>query len=71
MANPIAAILSGSMMLDWLGARRECPAARRAAVRIEAAIRSGLAAGELLSPDLGGSQGTTAIGMALERCISH
>ena len=45
IANPIAAILSAAMMLDWLGARCSCPAARSAAARIETAVRAVIAAG--------------------------
>jgi tartrate dehydrogenase/decarboxylase / D-malate dehydrogenase len=51
VANPMAQMLSGAMMLEFLG---ESEAARR----IEAAVRSVLAAGADLTPDLGGS-GTT------------
>jgi tartrate dehydrogenase/decarboxylase / D-malate dehydrogenase len=51
VANPMAQMLSGAVMLEFLG---ESEAARR----IEAAVRSVLAAGADLTPDLGGS-GTT------------
>src|SRR5207248_8790116 len=68
IANPIAAILSAAMMLDWLGARRACPAARAAEARIDAAVRATLAGG-LLPRDLGGTASTEAIGLAVERRI--
>jgi 3-isopropylmalate dehydrogenase len=64
IANPIAAILSAAMLLDWLGAKHACPAAKAAAARIDAAVRATLAAG-LLPPDLGGSAGTAAVGAAV------
>jgi 3-isopropylmalate dehydrogenase len=67
IANPIAAILSAAMMLDWLGTRHACPAARDAAVRIDTAVRAALAGGNLLPPDLGGSATTEEIGTAVER----
>jgi 3-isopropylmalate dehydrogenase len=46
VANPIAMVLSTGMLLDWLGARHDDPAARGAAEAIErgvtAAVRSGV-----------------------------
>ncbi len=51
IANPIATILSGAMMLEWLG---DVESARR----LEAAVETVLLRGEALTPDLGG-QGTT------------
>jgi 3-isopropylmalate dehydrogenase len=69
IANPVAAVLSAGMLLDWLGSRRDCPAARAAAARIDAAVRVCLAAGDLLPPDLGGSAGTAEFGAAIERLI--
>jgi tartrate dehydrogenase/decarboxylase/D-malate dehydrogenase len=52
VANPMAAMLAGAMMLDFLG---EAEAARN----VEAAVRRVLADGGPLTPDLGGT-GTTA-----------
>jgi 3-isopropylmalate dehydrogenase len=66
IANPIAAILSAAMMLDWLGARHACAAARAAAARIDEAVRSVLASGDCLPPDLGGRASTAEIGAAIE-----
>ena len=45
IANPIAAILSGVMLLDYLADRHDDPAPRAAARRIEAAVASALAGG--------------------------
>lgn len=56
-ANPIAAILSGALMLRHLGHAE--PAAR-----IEASVRAVVHAGEV-TPDLGGSLGTVATGDAV------
>ncbi|MGB9624451.1 MAG: isocitrate/isopropylmalate family dehydrogenase, partial [Phycisphaerae bacterium] len=47
IANPTAAVLSGAMMLEWLGIRE-------AAARIRAAVENALRAGAA-TPDLGGS----------------
>ena len=53
IANPVAAILSAAMMLDWL----ELP---RAAARIQHAVQQTLATG-CATPDLGGKLTTTAM----------
>ncbi|MAE65895.1 MAG: tartrate dehydrogenase [Phycisphaeraceae bacterium] len=50
VANPVGAIQSAAMMLDWLG---ESDAARR----IQSAVEGALAAGES-TPDVGGTLGT-------------
>ena len=50
IANPVAAILSAAMMLDWLGAQE-------AAVAVERAVSSTLAA-ECGTPDIGGNLNT-------------
>ena len=52
IANPLAAILSGAMMLDHLGEKK-------AAAAIESAVRAVLAEGRALTRDLGGSAGTS------------
>lgn len=69
IANPLAAILSAAMMLDWLAERRDDPALREGGRRIQAAVEDGLAAGALLGPDLGGSLTTEQIGAAVERRV--
>lgn len=57
-ANPLAAILSGSMMLRHLGEDR-------AADSIERAVLSIVELGETLTPDLGGSSSTGQVGDAV------
>jgi 3-isopropylmalate dehydrogenase len=71
IANPVAAILSAAMMLDWLGARHSCDAARAAGTRIDAAVRAVLAGGEFMPRDLGGSRGTVEIGQEVVRLIGE
>ena len=62
VANPLAAILSAAMMLDWLGDRHEDAAVARAGQSIHSAVERGLAEAALLGPDLGGTMTTTQIG---------
>ena len=54
IANPIATILSASMMLDWLGEREGAEAIERAVMMI-------LKEGKTLTPDLGGSATTVEV----------
>jgi 3-isopropylmalate dehydrogenase len=58
IANPLATILSASMMLDWLGEKK-------ASSRIEDAIREVLRRGNPLTPDLGGSARTNDVTKAV------
>lgn len=58
VANPIATILSGANLLDWLGERGSDPQLKAAAQRVRAASESVLAEGETLTRDLGGTAGT-------------
>jgi tartrate dehydrogenase/decarboxylase / D-malate dehydrogenase len=58
IANPIAAIWAGSMMLDHLGY------ADAAALTLRA-IEAVTAAGRILTPDLGGSATTHQVGDAI------
>jgi isocitrate dehydrogenase (NAD+) len=57
-ANPMAMVLSGAMMLDYLGELA-------AAERVRGAVHAVLAEGRKLTRDLGGSAGTTEIAEAL------
>jgi 3-isopropylmalate dehydrogenase len=65
VANPMATVLAAAMMLEWLGRRRDDPAATRAAGWIEAAVRDVLASGAGLTPDVGGDRSTAEAGAAL------
>lgn len=69
IANPLATILSAAMLLDWLGDRRGDPAVTEAGRRIHSAVERGLAAGELLGPDLGGTWTTERIGDRVVRLL--
>ena len=65
IANPIAAILSAGMLLDWLGRRRQQPDLLRGALLIERAVMDVLADGKTLPVDQGGSGTTQKIGEAI------
>jgi tartrate dehydrogenase/decarboxylase/D-malate dehydrogenase len=62
IANPIAAIWSASMMLDFLGDRE-------AAARIMHAIESVTAAARVITPDLGGRATTSQVGDAIAGAV--
>jgi 3-isopropylmalate dehydrogenase len=51
-ANPLAAILSAQMMLDWLGTRHTDERLLRAAAKVEAAVAELLSEGKTLTYDL-------------------
>ena len=58
IANPMAAILSAKMMLDYLGESR-------LAERVEEAVETVLKEGNILTPDLGGSSTTSEVTEAI------
>ncbi len=60
-ANPLAAILSGAMMLDYLAEKMEKPGYGAAADIINQAIQNGFEANQLRPAEFGGDMGTTAI----------
>jgi len=64
IANPIAAIRSAAMMLDFIG---EAEAGKT----MENAVKANLAAGDVLSPDLGGTATTEEVGMDIVRRIGE
>ncbi len=69
-ANPLAAILSVQMMLDWLAARYEDDRLSRAAHSLEAAVAAVLQEGKTLTYDLIGEEKAarcSEVGIAVER----
>jgi len=62
IANPLAAVVSASMMLDHLGLGQ-------AARKVDAAIERLLAEEKIRTPDLGGSSSTTQVVEALFELI--
>ncbi len=65
VANPLAMILSGAMMLGWLGERHGNAAALAAARRIDAAVARVIVEKRDLTPDLGGASRTDGVARAV------
>ncbi len=64
VANPVATILSGAMMLDWLGEKYRVEAAKTAARLIERAVEKTIANG-IKTIDIGGKTSTSEFGDAV------
>ena len=67
LANPVAMILSGAMMLDWLGHRHRLAGCLSASEDLIQAVQSALAGGALVSREAGGAAGTAAFADAIAR----
>ncbi|MGE0005425.1 MAG: isocitrate/isopropylmalate dehydrogenase family protein [Parvibaculaceae bacterium] len=65
IANPYAMIMSGKMLLDWLGRKHEIAAATHAARAIEKAVDLVIEEKRSLTPDLGGDGSTGAMADAV------
>lgn len=60
-ANPLAAILSGALMLDYLADKSDQPQLGQAAELIEKAVEAGFAANRIRPMEFGGDMGTRAV----------
>jgi 3-isopropylmalate dehydrogenase len=65
IANPDALIMSGQMLLEWIGRRFDKPLASSAASLITEAVDEVMLKGETLTPDLGGKSSTDDMGDAI------
>jgi 3-isopropylmalate dehydrogenase len=65
IANPYAMIMSGQMLLEWLGRKRGDANAVEAARLIAEAVDRVIADGKSLTTDLGGTAGTREMGDAI------
>ena len=69
IANPFAMIMSGKMLLEWLGRKHNEPKAVEAAKLIEAAMDKVIAEAKHLTPDLGGKATTAQMGDAVVQAL--
>ena len=69
LANPMSLVLSAAQLLDWHARRAGKPRFGEAAKAIENAVAACLEAGEK-TRDVGGTQGTRAVGAALVKRLS-
>lgn len=68
-ANPTGMILSGAMMLDYLGYKFDNPNAIKAGQVLTDAVKNAYRTGNLIPLELGGNAGTEDIFMAIEKQI--
>jgi 3-isopropylmalate dehydrogenase len=71
LANPVATILSGSMMLEWLASRHNLPEAAAVGAKINRAVDVAFADGSLRSTEFGGKDGSAAITAAIVTALDH
>ncbi len=69
IANPYAMIVSGQMLLMWLGKKKKDQSAIQAAKNIEKGIARVLSDMETVTPDIKGSASTEEMGAAICRAI--
>ncbi|MEM8537120.1 MAG: isocitrate/isopropylmalate family dehydrogenase [Pseudomonadota bacterium] len=69
IANPMAMILSGAMMLDWLAVKHGIPAMAADANRLRMAVERVIAAGDVLTGDLGGTATTEQAAAAVQAAL--
>lgn len=69
IANPYAMIMSGQMLLDWLGRKHNSPQALQAAALIEKAVDTVMRERKFLTGDLGGTAKTSEMGDAIVRAM--
>ena len=69
IANPYAMVLSGKMMIEWLGRKRSEPKATLAAKLIDTAMDKVIAEAKDLTADLGGKASTVEMGGAVAAAV--
>ncbi len=69
IANPYALIMSGQMLLEWLGRKRSDAKAVEAAALMDRAMEKVIAEQKHLTPDLGGKASTTQMGDAVAAAL--
>ena len=69
IANPYAMIVSGQMLMGWLGRKHKNNAATAAADLMHIAVTKVIAEGKHLTRDLGGKASTTEMGDAIAAAL--
>lgn len=69
IANPYAMIMSGQMLMGWLGRKHQEPKAVKAAELMQAAVTRVMADGKTLTRDLGGTASTQEMGDAIAAAV--
>jgi 3-isopropylmalate dehydrogenase len=69
IANPYAMIMSGKLLFEWLGRKKNEPKALQAAKFIDRAMDEVIADARHLTGDLGGKASTTAMGDAVVEAV--
>ena len=70
VANPIAMILSGAMMLEWLAGRHDMPTMAEDALRLRRAVDAVVSEGRVRTRDLGGSATTEEVATAIREMLA-
>ncbi len=69
IANPYAMIVSGQMLMGWLGRKHNNAKASAAAELMHKAVTAVIAEGKHLTRDLGGKASTTEMGDAIAAAL--
>ncbi len=69
-ANPVAAVLSAGMMLEWLGDTRKDQKLKKGAKLIDKAVERTLAERKVSTADLGGRASTRKVGEAIAKNLA-
>ncbi len=70
IADPYAMIMSGKMLLEWLGRKHDEPRASKAAAMIDTAVEQVVAEAKSLTRDLGGTASTQEMGDAIANAVA-
>lgn len=71
VCNPVAAVLSAAMMLQWLAERHQDERAAWGAGAIRAAVGQVMSVPGNGTPDLGGAMSTAAVGDAIAAAVGR
>ena len=71
IANPYAMIMSGKMLFEWLGHKRQVDEALKGADLVEAAMETVISEAHAVTRDLGGEASTQEMGEAIREAIMN